>query len=212
MKRFALRCSIAVALLGCGPKAYRASGERAEGLTACGGSLSLLGDWEKETSGELVAAGVVAGVERLEHGIRVMLEDRRSFVIGLAGELAPPVAIGDQVDVSIRCQPVGRDITGCMGTASANGKLVAFNTKPAGWTIERGPLLERAPHANYGATVTYGLQFANGGATAISPLRGCVELRTGDGVFRVSGSEVEHEDPRAPGSADTSSFSAVRIE
>ena len=214
MKRLALLC-----VIGCGHKATgddRTSGPTAHiesppGLTACGGSLALLGDWERETSGELVAAGAVAGVERLEHGIRVMLEDKRSFVIGLAPELTPPVAIGDKVDVSISCQPVGRDVIGCMGSVTANGKLVAFNVKPDGWTIERGPRLERSPHANYGATTTYGLNFTVGGAKATSPLNGCVELRTGDGVFRVSGGEVEHADPRAPDSADVFYFSGIRM-
>ncbi|HEY5936383.1 MAG TPA: hypothetical protein VIU61_17145 [Kofleriaceae bacterium] len=212
MKRLALLC-----VIGCGQKATGVDHARIEpdksppGLTACGGSLSLLGDWERETSGELVAAGAVASVERLEHGIRVMLEDKRSFVIGVARELSDPVAIGDRVDVAIRCQPVGRDVIGCMGSVSANGKLVAFNTKPDGWTIERGPLLQRSPHKNYGATSTYGLRFAVGGAKATTPLRGCVELRTADGVFRVSGGEVEHADPRAPDSADTLYFDGIRL-
>ena len=209
-----LRWWFVAAVLGCGPRAaVQAQGKQAQGLTGCGGSLSLLGDWEKETTGELVATGPVASIERLEHGIRVGLADSRSFVIGLDRELAPPVAVGDAIDVSIRCQPIGRDVLGCSGTVTANGKLVAFNTQPpapAGWTIERGPLLERSPHPNYGATSTFGLRFTHGGASAVSPLRGCAELQTPDGVFRVAGTEVEHADPRAPDSADTSSHTVIR--
>lgn len=214
MKRLGLLCL----LTACGAKTTgvdRTGGSAPtaspSGLTACGGSLSLLGDWEREKPGELIAKAAVTGVERLEHGIRVTLEDQRSFVIGVAQELAPPVAIGDRVDVSIECQAVSRDAIGCMGSLSANDKLVAFNVKPEGWTIERGPRLERREHANYGPTTTYGLRFAVGGASVTSPLRGCVELRTADGVFRVSGSEIEHADPRAPDSGDTFSFTGIRV-
>ena len=206
-----LRWWFAVALLGCGPRAYKADGERAQGLVACGGSLSLLGDWQKETAGELVATGPVASVERIEHGIRIRLGEGRSFVIGLDRGLASPVAVGDAIDVSIKCQPIGWNVLGCLGSVTANGKVLAFNTNPSSWTIERGPLVERRIHKNYGATSVFGLRFAHGGVTAISPLRGCAELRTKDGAFRVSGTKVEHSNPRAPDSADTFDYTVIRV-
>lgn len=202
-----------LAALGCGgPKAIKAEGPQAQGLTACGGSLSLLGDWEKEKPGELVARAQIVSIDRIEHGIRIGLGEERSFVIGLDRTLAVPIIVGDELDVTITCEPVGRDTLGCHGTVlGSSGEVIAFDqgaTKD--WKIVRGPLLERRTHPNYGPTTTYGLQVTYDGSTVTTPLRGCVELTGDGGTFRVSGTEVEHSDPRAPDSADTFSYSVVR--
>jgi hypothetical protein len=189
--------------------------EQAQGTTACGGSLALIGDWEKEVAGELITKGTVKSVERIEYGVRVELGEGRSFVIGLDRELAPPIAVGDEVDVEIRCQAVSRDALDCSGAVlGANGRVIAFNAKTSGtkdWAIERGPLLERRPQEDYGPTSTYGVRITHGGVSVVTPLRGCVELKTPDGTFRVDGTEVEHADPRAPDSGDTESYRVIRV-
>jgi hypothetical protein len=207
----------------CGPRSSHrdtfeprtAAGAPVGGLTACGGSLSLMGDWEKETTGELVAKGPVSSVERIEYGIRVGLGEGRSFAIGLAPELTSPIAVGDSLDVSIRCQPIGWNALACLGTVlGADGHVIAFNTASAAtanWKIERGPLLERWVPRDYGPTSTYGLRFTHDGATVVSPSRGCAELRTKNGTFRVTGTETVHADPRAPDSADTLSYDVIRV-
>lgn len=203
----------AVLAFGCGgPTPIKAEGAQAQGLTACGGSLSLLGDWEKERPGELVARAPIVTIDRIEHGIRVGLGEERSFVIGLDRSLAVPIIVGDELDVTITCEPVGRDTLGCHGTVlGSSGEVIAFDQgAPKDWKILRGPLLERRTHPNYGPTTIYGLQVTYEGSSVTTPVRGCVELASTSGTFRVSGTEVEHADPRAPDSADTFSYSVVR--
>jgi hypothetical protein len=205
---------VALLAAGCGPKPYLVEGPQREGLTECGGDLSLLGDWEQEKPGELKARDTAATVERIPIGIRVGIKDGQSFVIAQAAQLAPVVAVGDAVDVAIRCEPDGWSSLGCYGRVLANDRVVAFNQlaeATKAWTIKRGPLLERTTHRNYGPRETYGRVFSHGGATVVSPLRGCAELITAEGTFRVEGRETTLGDPRAPDSSDTSSFSVIRV-
>ena len=208
-------CAV-IAGTGCGNKAtpYKAPPKLAEGLTACGGGLSLHEAGKEPEAGSLAAKGTVASIDRGEHGIRIALDGGQTFGMSLHKDLEPPVKVGDALDVSIDCSPVARDLVACGGVVLRGGALVAFDREVSaaqGWTITRGPLLERDPHPNYGPTETYALVFTHDGVTATTPLRGCTELRSAQATFRIGGGEIEHLPPRASGSSDFRHFSVVRM-
>ncbi|HEY5920084.1 MAG TPA: hypothetical protein VIV11_00380 [Kofleriaceae bacterium] len=209
---FVATCAV-IASTGCGTKAtpYTAPPKQAEGLTGCGGGLSIGPAGEAPKEGSLVTKGTVASVDRGEHALAIGLDGGQSFAMSATKDLEAPLKVGDVVDVSIECSVVGWNATDCTGTVSREGALVAFDHGISGWTIVRGPLLERDPHPNYGPTEKFALVVTHAGATATTPLRGCSELRTAQGTFRVSGVEIEHRPPRAPDSADYRHFSVVRV-
>ena len=182
--------------------------------TECGGGLSLLGDWEHEKAGELKARDKVGTVERIPVGFRVGIKDGPSFVIAQDAQLAPVVAVGDRIEVAIRCKPIGWEAMDCIGYVIANDRLVAFNQlgeATKGWSIVRGPLLERRTSTKVGPAETYGFVFSHAGVSVVTPLHGCAELTTTDGTFRVSGSETTLGPPQLPDSSGTSSFAAIRV-
>src|SRR5512134_2504192 len=104
-----------IASIGCGTKStpYTAPPKLAEGLTGCGGALSIGPAGEEPKPASFAAKETVATVERGEHALRIGLDGGQSFAMSATKDLEAPIKVGDALDVSIECAVVGWNAIDC---------------------------------------------------------------------------------------------------